>query len=176
MTAPARIRVADIDDAAALSGLGASTFIETFGHLYRPEDLESYLTENHSPAYYADFLRAPGTIAWLATDARDEPAGYAMAGPCGLGVEGAPALSGELKRVYLAKQAQGRGLGKALVEVALDWLEARFSHVYLSVYSENYRAQALYRRYGFEKVAEHHFMVGTHADLDWIMAKTPQKG
>jgi ribosomal protein S18 acetylase RimI-like enzyme len=58
------------------------------------------------------------------------------------------------------------------MDIALSWLEERFDHLYVGVYSENFRAQELYRRYGFEKVGEYHFMVGDHADLEWIMRRS----
>ena len=40
--------------------------------------------------------------------------------------------------------------------------------MYLSVWENNARAQAFYRRYGFEHVGEHKFMVGNTADRDFI--------
>ena len=58
------------------------------------------------------------------------------------------------------------------MDIAISWLDARFDHLYVGVYSENFRAQELYRRYGFEKVGEYRFMVGNHADLEWIMRRT----
>ena len=50
------IRRATPDDIPALAELGATTFVETFGHLYRPEDLQSFLEESHSEAAYARVL------------------------------------------------------------------------------------------------------------------------
>jgi hypothetical protein len=44
----ATIRRATPDDAPALAVLGAATFTETFGHLYPPEDLRTFLVESHS--------------------------------------------------------------------------------------------------------------------------------
>lgn len=175
MMGQAAIRRARPADAPALSEFGAATFTDAFGHLYRAEDLAFFLADSHSPAYYEEFIGDPETAIWVAEGDDGKLAGYAAAGPCGLPVEAMPAGSGELKRIYVAKEAQGSGLGKALLEAALDWLEGRFHHVYLGVFSENARAQALYRRYGFEKVAEYSFMVGNQADHEWIMKKTASR-
>jgi hypothetical protein len=40
-------RMADARDAAALADLGRRSFIETFGHLYDPDDLAVFLL-NHT--------------------------------------------------------------------------------------------------------------------------------
>ena len=36
-------RTATVADAAALSAIGARTFTDTFGHLYQPDDLATFL-------------------------------------------------------------------------------------------------------------------------------------
>src|SRR5262245_48941332 len=45
---PAGLRRATPRDAAALSDIGAATFVETFGHLYPPEDLNAFLAKTYS--------------------------------------------------------------------------------------------------------------------------------
>ena len=76
----ALIRRATPADAATLVALGTFTFIETFGHLYTPEDLQAFLDESHSEAAYAalrkgviDYdrrhgYRGPEAFASLAAD------------------------------------------------------------------------------------------------------------
>lgn len=163
------IRRARPEDASALAVLGAATFSETFAHLYRREDLAAFLRDYHSVDYYARFLNDPDTIAWVAETGEDALAGYCTAAPCTLPAPDMPPRSGELCRLYVSESMQGAGLGKVFLLSALEWLKARFDHLYVGVYSENIRAQSLYQRYGFEKVAEYHFMVGSHPDLEWIM-------
>ena len=62
------------------------------------------------------------------------------------------------------KTIRGKGVGGRLIEPGLAWLEERFDHIYLSVYSENFAAQRLYARYGFEKVHEYLYKVGNQSD------------
>jgi ribosomal protein S18 acetylase RimI-like enzyme len=55
----------------------------------------------------------------------------------------------------------------------MDWArgEARrrgAGRLALSVWSENWRAQAFYRRYGFEDRGPVTFMVGNHSDQDRV--------
>ncbi len=169
------VRTATVDDAVALARIGQSTFKDTFAHLYAPEDLEEFLKYNHCAAYYDDFFDEKGSAAWVAEAPDGEVIGYCTVAPCSLPAPDMPANSGELCRLYLDQKAQGQGIGKAFLTLALDWLETHFDHVYVGVYSENFRAQELYRRYGFEKVAEYHFLVGKHPDLEWIMKRRSQK-
>ncbi|MEL7202230.1 MAG: GNAT family N-acetyltransferase, partial [Pseudomonadota bacterium] len=63
----------------------------------------------------------------------------------------------------------GQGLGDQLLTQCMTWLKAHFDHIFLSVYAENIRAQKLYTRFGFKKVHDYHYMVGNHADPEWIM-------
>lgn len=170
---PLSIEVCSDEGAAdALAALGAATFIEAFGHLYRPEDLNAFLKDSHSPDRYRRLIADPEARIWIAKDADGGFGAYAAAGPCTLPVENMPPRSGELSRLYALKAHQGAGLGGRMLDLALDWLERRFDHVFLSVYSENDGAMRLYRRNGFEKVGAYSFMVGDHADPEFIMRRT----
>ena len=49
----ATLRRATADDATALGELGAATFVETFGHLYSIEDLQSSCSNAEPTCMYA---------------------------------------------------------------------------------------------------------------------------
>ncbi len=163
------IRTASVDDADMLATLGAETFIATFGHLYSQANLEKFLKKGHSVEVYRQATADPESGVWIAEDSEGKAVGYAVAGPCTLPVPDMPANSGELARLYLLKEAHGKGLGARLLETALGFLSDRFTHVYLSVYRDNVVAQRLYQRYGFVKIHDYFYMVGDHADPEWIM-------
>lgn len=155
--------------ADALSKIARQTFIDSFGHLYSSADLEMFLAESHAPANYEALLTDCDTGIWIARETTNSDLiGYLVAGPCHLPVENMPPSSGELMRFYIEKSFQGAGLGKKMLEIALAWLAAHFDHIYLSVYAPNVGAQRLYARYGFAKVQAYHFMVGNHADPEFI--------
>jgi GNAT superfamily N-acetyltransferase len=60
----------------------------------------------------------------------------------------------ELKRMYLRPEARGRGLGKQLLAVALDWARAEGkSTVRLDTSERMVAAQRLYETHGFRRVA-----------------------
>lgn len=59
----------------------------------------------------------------------------------------------QLKRMYLRRAQRGRGLGKRLLAIAVDWARARGAAVIRLDTSERMEAaQALYEAYGFRRV------------------------
>ena len=161
--------------AEQLSAIGVETFVQSFGHLYADADLKKFLQDKHSVEGYQRLIDDPDHAIWVASDAAGRIAGYLVAGPCKLPVSDMPARSGELIRFYLLRDYQGAGLGRRMLDPALGWLHEQFDHIYLSVYSENLGAQRLYERYGFEKIQEYFFMVGDHADPEFIMKRTTSR-
>jgi GNAT superfamily N-acetyltransferase len=150
-----------------MSGLGAKTFTETFGDLYKPEDLAAFLLTHSKECWRAE-LSDPAFIVRLAEDG-GEPAAYAKLGPPSLPFEPRRA-SIELRQFYVLKPWQGSGVSKALMEWAIS--EARAcgaGDLYLSVFTDNHRARRFYARYGFEFVSTYAFIVGNHADEDHIL-------
>ena len=168
------IRRATSDDASTLAELGRVTFIDAFGHLYTPEDLQAFIEESHSVAAYVRALANPDYALWLAE--RDGVAvGYAQAGPCGLPHADVGSGDGELKRLYLLRSAQNGGVGVALLQVALDWLEREGPRMlWISVWSENYGAQRFYGRHGFLHAGEYDFIVGQQRDREFIYRRKPE--
>lgn len=166
------IRRAVAADAGDLAELGAATFVETFAHLYPPEDLTEFLERAHSRAVYARLLANPGVAIWLAGTGHGPPVGYAVAGPCKLPVAGLEPTAGEMRQLYVLAGHQKLQLGTRLLVTALDWLEAHFSPLYVGVWSENHGAQRLYGRFGFDKVGEYGFPVGRQVDREFILKRS----
>lgn len=165
------VNTADPSLACVFAQIGQRSFTQTFGHLYQTEDLDHFLANSHSVDIYQSLLADPAHALWLAYNDDQKPVGYAVCGPCTLPVPDMPDHSGELARLYVLREAQGSGLGTRLLQICLSWLEDNFQHLFLSVYAENTGAQKLYRRHGFEKIHDYHYMVGNHADPEWIMKR-----
>lgn len=153
-------------DAAELAAFAERTFTETFGHLYPPEDLASYVEAKYRTDVVAAEIADPETRYVLAL--RDgEIVGYSKLGLVDMDVDATDAL--ELHRLYVDTSVKGAGVAKTLMDDGLAWARGKGARVmYLSVWENNARAQAFYRRYGFEHVKEHKFMVGRVADRDFI--------
>jgi putative acetyltransferase len=57
----------------------------------------------------------------------------------------------------VARDAQGQGVGSALMAALIDWADnwARLLRLELTVYTDNPRAIALYRKFGFVREGTH---------------------
>ena len=160
-------RSAGKDDAAAIDRIFRSSFCDTFAHLYRPQDLEAFLSGFTLDAWRAEL--GDERFAFRVAEADGQVVGYVKLGPPALPVE-AKGSSVELRQLYLLKQWHGLGAAKALMDWAIDEAKSRGgTELYLTVYTENERARRLYERYGFVEVGPYHFMVGKQADEDIIM-------
>lgn len=169
MSAGFAVRRADGADAARLSALGRATFASTFGHLYAREDLDDFLDTDHSPAAYDALLHDARYAVFVAHGGGADIA-YAVAGPDGLPRPDGFAPGGELKRLYVDASAQGAKIGPLLMSLGLSFLrDAGYRDVYISVYAENFRAQALYAKAGFAEISRYFYMVGRHADPEIIL-------
>jgi ribosomal protein S18 acetylase RimI-like enzyme len=159
-------RDATPEDSAALADLHRRSFVETFAHLYRPEDLGSFLDRLSEEGFRAELLDGRHQVRFAEADG--VPVAFVKLGPITLPVEPArPAL--EFRQLYVLKGWQGAGVAQALSEWAIGQARSRGAEaLYLSVFTENHRAKAFYRRYGFTYVGPYKFMVGEQADEDEI--------
>lgn len=174
---PIHIRRATSTDANMLAAVGTATFVETFGHLYPPEDLQAFLDESHSPAAYAAALSDTNPYALWVAECDGECVGYAQAGPCNLPHDDVQAEDGEIKRLYLLKRAQGNRVGHALMDAAMAWLLRDGPRtLWLSVWSENVGAQRFYASYGFAFAQEYGFMVGQQRDREFMYRRPKSAG
>lgn len=167
------IRRAGLADAPALAEVGRDTFVETFAHLYPPEDLALFLAQAYTPGAFATALGGAGHGLWIA-EQDGRPIGYVQAGPCTLPHPHVTPACGEVKRLYVRQQTQGSGLGTQLLTVALEWLAAPGRWLWIGVWSQNFGAQRLYARHGFERVGEYQFPVGRTLDDEFILSRPPR--
>nr|WP_314436407.1 GNAT family N-acetyltransferase [uncultured Brevundimonas sp.] len=174
MTEPV-IRPARLDDAAALGALGRQTFIDTFvtgfGIPYPKADLEGFLNASFDLAPMQKKLVEPG-CAWWVADQEGELLAFANTGPNSLPHRDAQPTHMELRRLYVAKTAQGLGLGSRLLTLALDWMQAETDGpLWIGVWSGNLKAQKLYGAHGFQKAGEYRYPVGDWFDDEVILRR-----
>lgn len=155
-------------DRAELAAMAERSFVETFGTLYAPADLATFVGEAFgpaglpaqidNPAYRLRVARAAGSIV-----------GFAKLGPLALPAPAPAPGAVELCQLYVLAAHHGTGIAQALMDWAMA--EARAGgapELYLSVFADNRRAQRFYARYGFAEVGRYAFKVGTQLDDDRI--------
>lgn len=166
------IRRADPADAHPLADICRRTFTETFGRLYPPADLSTFLEDVYAPDVLRRQIEDPEVAVWL-VERQGRVIGHAQAGACSLPHPLVTPRCGELKRLYLMAEAQNGGLGGRLFDVAMDWLLRDGPRpLWIGVWSENHGAQRFYGRRGFEKVGEYDFPVGSTMDREFILRRT----
>ena len=164
------IRRATVADAAALAEFGARTFFETFAADNTPEDMQMHLRSAWHPDLQRAEILAPDLDTLLACDAQGLLAGFAQ-----LDANHAPACVAtvrpvELKRFYVDRPWQGRGLARALMTQAENAARARGAReLWLGVFERNTRAKIFYAKCGFERVGAQVFVVGTDPQTDDVM-------
>jgi ribosomal protein S18 acetylase RimI-like enzyme len=156
-----------LGDADSVGALFRTGFTETFAHLYDPADLADFLSQYSLDRWRSEL--ADPSFAFRLAESDGSPVGYVKLGLISLPVEpSVPAL--ELKQLYVAKDWHGGGVAAELMDWAIAEARARAAkELYLSVYTENWRARRFYERFGFEFHAPYVFMVGKHEDEDMIM-------
>lgn len=165
------IRRAVVADAATVADIAARTFVETFGDMYPPEDLAFFLKDSYSVEKQAVILSHPDYAIFL-LERDGVVVGHAAAGPCGLPHPQVAPGDGELKRLYVLREAQNGGWGARLFDTVLAWLERDGPRtLWIGVWSENFGAQRFYGRYGFEKAGEYEFVVGSTRDHEFILRR-----
>ena len=168
-----RRAVAGSGDAERISTFGAKAFIDTFLVEFQvpyPEaDLKVYMEESYAASTFEKWLNDPKFEVWVADAPDGSVAGYCASGPCTLPHEEVTEANGELYKLYLGTSYFGTGLAQALYDRADEFLKTAYKGPrYLSVWSENIRAQRFYQRQGYEFLSEYEYPVGAHRDREFI--------
>jgi ribosomal protein S18 acetylase RimI-like enzyme len=162
------VQLAKPADAEAIAAFANGSFTHTFGHIYDPADLSLFLAEWNPPDRVRAQITSDDHDIGLVRDRAGAILGYIKMGPVDfeLPADQPTDRAVELHQLYVAEAAKGTGVAAALMDWGIAWARERASILYLSVFVENDRAQAFYRRYGFVDVGRNAFRVGNHIDED----------
>ena len=102
---------------------------------------------------YAEALLAtegPEQLALIAEDAAGRPLGVVHVTGAESGLSGE--AQGYLATLAVAAEAEGQGVGRALMAAAEEWARSRgYRLLALEVFAANERARAFYRRLGYQE-------------------------
>jgi ribosomal protein S18 acetylase RimI-like enzyme len=165
------IHIATKHDAELIADMSRQTFYETFAADNTKEDIDKFMNEQFTKEMIMQEVGAENNIFLLAYDA-EHPVGYARIrennNPPSLGTSNAI----EIARIYAATNAIGKGIGKALMQKCIEIAKVGNRQlVWLGVWEKNQRAIEFYKKWGFEKFAEHDFILGNDVQKDWLMKK-----
>src|SRR5687768_18334547 len=168
------VRRALPEDAAALAGLAARTFYDTFADSNSAEDMEAFLTATYSEAIQLAEIMDP-LMTTLLAEIDGELGGFAqiLAGEPPYCVKGESPI--EIKRFYVAKAYHGSGAAQALMRSAEETArEAGAKTLWLGVWEHNDRALAFYRKTRFSPVGRKAFLVGSDLQTDVVLERPLQ--
>jgi ribosomal protein S18 acetylase RimI-like enzyme len=165
------IRRATEADAAALSVLAEATFRAAFSGRNTASNMQMHCEASYAPALQLAEIREASRETWVA-DADGRLLGYAQmrSDAASPGVAGERPV--EIQRFYVDASCHGTGLAHDLMAHVLARAAAAGSTVvWLGVWERNPRALAFYRKWDFEIVGEHTFLLGDDPQRDVIMRR-----
>lgn len=166
-----RIRLATLEDQAALTAFGHRTYSETFAKDNDAEDMAAYL----ATAFNVDRQRAelsdPEVWTLLGEiDAKLVAYAQVKRSPAPACVTGPSPI--ELARFYVDAAWHGQGLAQTLMAAALDQCAAQGARtLWLGVWERNHRALRFYTKHGFVDVGSHEFVLGRDRQTDRVMSR-----
>ncbi|NNC11958.1 GNAT family N-acetyltransferase [Planctomonas sp. JC2975] len=138
------VRAATRADAAGIARVHVRSWREAYAHVFSPFLLEGLRVSVRARRW--ERILAAGARVWVAEEATRiagaRIVGWAASGPARDADGPEPT---ELQGIYVLREHYGSGTGQRLIEAALGTDAA-----YLWVLGDNPRAQAFYRRNGFE--------------------------
>ena len=167
---------ATIQDTTLLFSFMKRTFEATYAHLNEPVFFEQYVSTHFVEKLLAKELENPLIEFWIVKE-NDEIIAYNKlninrlhdAENVTIPTEGSMT---ELERIYVSEAQKGKGLGKLLIEKALERAAFyRNEWLWLGVWEENHKALAFYKTMGFETFGSHLFMMGSDPQNDFLMRK-----
>lgn len=176
MTASLIIRPACAQDVPALAALKLHCFRDTFGPTgfaipYPPADLAVFEVDSYGEETVARELADETHRTWVAQNGQGALVAYVHIGPSKLPHPERADGDGELYQLYLRREVQGAGLGKQLLDLALEELTSWGRPIWIGVWQGNLKAQHVYASRGFEIVGEYRFAVGDWRDEEFIMRR-----
>lgn len=165
------IRYALPAESQLIADISRQTFYETFAESNTTEDMENFMNEQFSRDKLIKETEEPGNIFLLAYE-DSEAVGYAKMRDGEKRPEFKGLCSIEIARIYALRKSIGKGVGRELMQKCIDIArEMNRDIVWLGVWEKNERAIQFYQKWGFEKFAEHDFVLGNDVQTDWLMYK-----
>lgn len=155
-------------DGDALDAMAQAVWIETFAHGVSAEDATTYLAEAYGPTGKLLADLSSGAARFHLAFSGHRVVGYAKVNDPWLPDAEPGAM--QLSQIYVSGDQHGAGVGKALLDWAIATArEAGAAALLLTVWEENHRAAAFYRKHGFDHIGDYAFAVGNQIDTDHIM-------
>lgn len=167
-----KTKLCTIEDLQTLQEIGIETFNDTFKDQNSPENMKAYLEKAfHLKQLEKELSNRCSQFFFIYF--HDDVAGYLKVNTGDAQSEEMGDDSLEIERIYIKKSFQKHGLGKYLLNKAMDIaMEYNKKKIWLGVWEKNENAIAFYNKMGFVQTGAHSFYMGDEEQIDYIMTKT----
>ncbi len=161
-----------LKDSFGLQEVSYETFKETFKDQNSPENMKAYLEKAFNLKQLENELSNIFTQFFLIYS-NNEAAGYLKVNTNEAQSEEMGDEALEIERIYIKHKFQKHGLGKVLLNKAIEMALAHSKKkIWLGVWEKNENAIAFYKKMGFVQTGVHSFYMGDEEQMDIIMTKT----
>jgi ribosomal protein S18 acetylase RimI-like enzyme len=166
------IKKCTLEDSGKLQEISYETFNETFKHQNSPENMNAYLERAFNLKQLEKELSNSSSYFFFVYF-NNEVAGYLKVNSNDAQSEEMGDESLEIERIYILNKFQKHGLGKYLLNKAMEMaMEQNKKKIWLGVWEKNENAIAFYKKMGFVQTGAHSFYMGDEEQMDFIMTKT----
>lgn len=166
------IKKCTLEDSLKLQEISDETFNETFKHQNSPENMNAYLERAFNLKQLEKELSNTSSQFFFVYF-NNEVAGYLKVNTNDAQSEEMGDESLEIERIYIKNKFQKHGLGKYLLNKAMEIaMERNKEKIWLGVWEKNENAIAFYKKMGFVQTGAHSFYMGDEEQMDFIMTKT----
>ncbi|MGE8207315.1 GNAT family N-acetyltransferase [Heyndrickxia sp. NPDC080065] len=166
------IKKCTLEDSRKLQEISYETFNETFKHQNSPENMNAYLERAYNLKQLEKEL-SNNSSQFFFVYLNNEVAGYLKVNTNDAQSEEMGDESLEIERIYIKSKFQKHGLGKYLLNKAMEIaIECNKKIIWLGVWEKNENAIAFYKKMGFVQTGAHSFYMGDEEQTDFIMTKT----
>ncbi|KEO76401.1 GNAT family N-acetyltransferase [Paenibacillus polymyxa] len=160
------------EDLQILQEISIETFFDTFKDQNSPENMNAYLEKAFNFKQLEEEL-SNDSSEFFFIYFNEELAGYLKVNMNNAQSEKMGNESLEIERVYIKNSSQKHGLGKYLLNKAMEIaMEHNKKEIWLGVWEKNENAIAFYKKMGFVQTGAHSFYMGDEEQIDFIMTKT----
>ncbi|MBO1511373.1 GNAT family N-acetyltransferase [Metabacillus bambusae] len=164
------IKKCTLEDSRKLQEISYETFNETFKQQNSPENMNAYLERAFNLKQLEKELSNIFSQFFFVYF-NNEVAGYLKVNTNDVQSEEMESL--EIERIYIKNKYQKHGLGKYLLNKAMEIaMERNKKKIWLGVWENNENAIAFYKKMGFVQTGAHSFYMGDEEQMDFIMTKT----
>lgn len=165
------IKKCTLEDSRKLQEVSYETFNETFKGQNSLENMNTYLERAFNlPQLEKELGNSSSEFYFVYFN--NEIAGYLKVNINDAQSEKMGDESLEVERIYIKNKFQKHGLGKYLLNKAVEIaMERNKKEIWLGVWGKNENAITFYKKMGFFQTGVHSFHMGDEEQMDFIMTK-----